>query len=1119
MTCWIVICIINYTFFNLACPLTYCPFGMSTGDLFYGLRGVNRTYKPHAQRETTELLQTLTSKFKDMSTDMTVDPSKLSLLMFGLQNFSCDTSDRADSLVVRDLMKEITMKVSSSPPGWSGRAVGTALFGLRGANSEVQEVRLLIASLLEKLETEEIEFSLNTQEISNAIYGLQKMSSDHKEVKELLNFCREQLMNCDSRPFKGRELSNMLYGMHNMSSSNIEVRDLITVLVGKIAECTGEVTGQEIGNSLYSLRNMSSEYTEVRDLLTVLGTRIIKCETTLTSQEASNAIYGLKNMDSNCREVCSLVGVLVDRVESCEETFKAHEISMAIYGLQNMRSSSPEVRRMISVLGEKLDSCTEVFSAQNVGNTLYGLQNMVSSEEGVRNLLNKINRKIRNVTEELNEQNIGNSLYGLQNMSSECLEVRSLLSTLSNLMEKSSRVDLTSQAMSNALYGLRSMSTSHDEVLRMIEVLHIMVMRSSHAFNGKSFADAVYGLRGMNSESFEVRNLLSALRGKLLQSDLGLSLDALQISKAVSGFQNMNGKDSEVRDLLEVLYDKCFKGKDKDIEWDLDTLAIAIYGLKNMSADCHEATKLLSIFSERLDHIESPMTAIQISKIMFSLKEQTCANPATRRIVGLLGERVGSVDLDGQAVANCLYGLQNMSCGDAEVKEFLRQLCDNIDSSTTVTMSPQDIGNALYGLKSMTCEDEDVRRLISILCDAIVMNKQNFDSQSLSSCFVGLRGCHEKHVEVADILALLRKKLEGFKGSFTQLQLKNIFSGLRGMTSNSKDVQHILGILTDKLKSCRDDIDGQVVGEVLYGLQRMNVEHANVLSILHVLSTLVPKLSTAESSGIRNTTKRSSNTIVGNENFDIYSLGASFYGLASLSQIHVASTQDQSIGHIMDRMKSSGLIFHLIDSILAHGAIVSSKFALKSPQNDADYVVLDDIAGLPVSHCKSLLRSLNFVEAYLPQLPSSSADNIEVIRSNLKNKIDKPLTPVDGDRLSHPRNGALESIVETLRTHFESHPSVVITINEEMDSFDADITVTVCSPAEQRVTRPKYILNIEVEGQQHCYPTKRRFSFMRDTYLKKKNNIDVIRVHCNRDNLDDVISASVQLVNNNLNSV
>jgi hypothetical protein len=42
---------------------------------------------------------------------------------------------------------------------------------------------------------------------------------------------------------------------------------------------------------------------------------------------------------------------------------------------------------------------------------------------------------------------------------------------------------------------------------------------------------------------------------------------------------------------------------------------------------------------------------------------------------------------------------------------------------------------------------------------------------------------------------------------------------------------------------------------------------------------------------------------------------------------------------------------------------------------------------------------------------------------------------------------------------------------------------------------------------------------MRDTYLKKKSNIDVIRVHCNRDNLDDVISASVQLVNNNLNNV
>ena len=72
-------------------------------------------------------------------------------------------------------------------------------------------------------------------------------------------------------------VGNALYGLQSMSSDHEEVRDLLQVLSTKVQESTACLSAQNVGNALYGLQSMSSDHEEVRDLLRVLSTKVREC--------------------------------------------------------------------------------------------------------------------------------------------------------------------------------------------------------------------------------------------------------------------------------------------------------------------------------------------------------------------------------------------------------------------------------------------------------------------------------------------------------------------------------------------------------------------------------------------------------------------------------------------------------------------------------------------------------------------------------------------------------------------------------------------------------------------------------------------------------------------------
>ena len=78
------------------------------------------------------------------------------------------------------MLAVLTEKIKLSKGLLDAQAIGNALYGLQGMSSDSKEVRGMLVVLTEKMKlSKEL---LNAQEIGNALYGLQGMSSEVKEV-------------------------------------------------------------------------------------------------------------------------------------------------------------------------------------------------------------------------------------------------------------------------------------------------------------------------------------------------------------------------------------------------------------------------------------------------------------------------------------------------------------------------------------------------------------------------------------------------------------------------------------------------------------------------------------------------------------------------------------------------------------------------------------------------------------------------------------------------------------------------------------------------------------------------------------------------------------------------
>ena len=94
-------------------------------------------------------------------------------------------------------------------------------------------------------------FEMDTQEVGNALYGLQRMG-DSEQTRELLAALTPKVRDC-REALRAQEVGNALYGLQRMGDSE-QTRGLVAALTPKVRECREALGAQHVGNALYGLQ-------------------------------------------------------------------------------------------------------------------------------------------------------------------------------------------------------------------------------------------------------------------------------------------------------------------------------------------------------------------------------------------------------------------------------------------------------------------------------------------------------------------------------------------------------------------------------------------------------------------------------------------------------------------------------------------------------------------------------------------------------------------------------------------------------------------------------------------------------------------------------------------------
>ena len=204
-------------------------------------------------------------------------------------------------------------------------------YSLKENNGTTASTLLLITLLTVRLKELKIS-SMNAQGIANSLYGLQKMSSDSVEVREVL---LEMIPHIKAYKgtFTSQGIGNALYGLQKMSSDRVEVQNVLLSMIPHIKACKDIFTEQSIANSLYGLQKMSSDSVEVRVVLQSMIPHIKACKAMFTSQGIGNALYGLQKMSSDNAEVQKVLQALISHIETCKDIYSPEEFEQCFLAM------------------------------------------------------------------------------------------------------------------------------------------------------------------------------------------------------------------------------------------------------------------------------------------------------------------------------------------------------------------------------------------------------------------------------------------------------------------------------------------------------------------------------------------------------------------------------------------------------------------------------------------------------------------------------------------------------------------------------------------------------------------------------------------------------------------
>lgn len=638
------------------------------------------------------------------------------------------------------------------------REIAMSLYGLRNLSSNYEEVRLLVNAVADQMPTsytltpteagsdadssadadlnsnlfkstsipanvyphstrsqhQALELNIggvvSSRDVSNSLFGLQKLSSACAETRSLIikllpmiNACTYALGNNSklSRP-SPQELDNSLFGLKTCSSYTREVHLLIKALLPYIAHCNTTdkpLKPFNISAALHGLQNLSSKHEIVRELLTTFNGLLIQQQYIFNElpHSESNEKEELGADDADHDKSKSLACSAVKRLT----TMSGLGIANALYGLRNMSCNYREVRETVELLTPYLqleknsENDGQGISSKNIGDSQSKSVNYFKSPH-----------------------HISNAIYGLRKMSSRYEETRRLLTALTgviNYNQKHTAADFTNagfimkpQEVGNLIYGLQSLSSDDFEVKNIIRAITPIISTCVEPMSGTNIAGMLYGMRLLSINEIEVAVLwniithfmtmgskaLKASRTSASDRDR-LMMKPGEVSMALYGLSNSSSDYPEIREVIELLTPLIAEyGDSGSVVVGATDRCLMVYGLRNMST---QYTEVLELIDRLIPLLSAPYHPDAFND-----------SPNGTGIIG------SHPLFSKHHIFMCIVGLQNLHPSTPQSKalytvitSFIHHYEDNIYAWTAKSQLAMDVVKDLekkYGIESVDLE-------------------------------------------------------------------------------------------------------------------------------------------------------------------------------------------------------------------------------------------------------------------------------------------------------------------------------------------------------------------------------------------------------------------------------
>ncbi len=435
------------------------------------------------------------------------------------------------------------------------------------------------------------------QAIGNLCYGLSMQIAEDPSPDRLVGLA--EIVNCIARgvgscrkSFGSQELGNALYGLQKMPFRSHEsvdpsgqmllasVRNMLTAFCDKLQRdgCQKTtLTTQAIGNSLYGLQGLSDHLVpEVRRLLHLMLPLVRDglAGGKISAQEFANALYGLQSQASNA-DVRSIIGEVVKAGISANVNLSPREIGIALFGLQQQRDDYPEVQTAFSfLLQQVLNKEVRAWDGLGVANCIFGLR---GSEIGCCTASKRIIRRMLEILPQLQQplepRLIAACFSGLRGVTDQSL-LKPVSTLFSQQISKHPHESFSARMCQGILYGMNACQDGAIVVQAMLPSLNNTV----HQMGQKEVGLILYGLQSCQPHARVVHAVDILIQR--LHSLVSDGVDPLAFSQAIQGLLVLRASAADrvpFDSHLELLRSMAFKFLGQD-----DNRSEGVMGLRRV---------------------------------------------------------------------------------------------------------------------------------------------------------------------------------------------------------------------------------------------------------------------------------------------------------------------------------------------------------------------------------------------------------------------------------------------------------------------------------------------------------------------------------------------------------